>query len=129
MDTNPAHTGVQVVDRTTVPELSELVSAADTFQSNMDLANAHLNLLGLSPGAIAFDISPAEHKAGNSHYEQVNAWALHALLNARGSLFRSRPRSPARLRRMPRSRPRTHPSSSSSVLALACLNLNTVQTG
>ena len=85
VDTNPSHTGVQIVDRTTVPELDELVAAANIFQSGMDLANAHLNPLGLSPGAIAFDISPAEHKAGNSHYEQVNARALRAVLNAKGA--------------------------------------------
>ncbi len=84
-DTNPAHTGVQVVDRSTVPELGELASAGQSFQNTMDLANAHLNPLGLSPGAIAFDISPAEHKAGNSHYEQINARALRAVLNAKGS--------------------------------------------
>jgi hypothetical protein len=84
-DTNPNHTGVQIVDRTTVPELDELVSASGAFQSGMDLANAHLNPLGLSPGAIAFDISPAEHKAGNSHFEQINARALRAVLNAKGS--------------------------------------------
>jgi hypothetical protein len=62
-DVNPDHSEVQIVDRTTVPELNELVSSADSFQSGMDLANAHLNPLGLSPGAIAFDISPSEHNS------------------------------------------------------------------
>lgn len=85
VDTNPAHTGVQIVDRTTVPELNELVSYADSFQATVDSANAHLNPLGLSPGAIAFDISPTELQAGNSHYEQIYARALRAVLNARGS--------------------------------------------
>ncbi|MFT5191294.1 MAG: hypothetical protein ACI957_004332, partial [Verrucomicrobiales bacterium] len=85
IDTDPEHTGVEIIDRTTVPELNELVTAADSFQSTMDLTNGHLNPLGLSPGAIAFDISPAEHKAGNSHYEQINARALRSLLNAKGS--------------------------------------------
>ena len=85
VDTDPSHTGVQIVDRTTVPELNELVAAAENFQSTMDLANAHLNPLGLSPGAIAFDISPAEHAAGNSHYEQIYSRALRSLLNAKGS--------------------------------------------
>lgn len=85
LDDNPDHNGVQIVDRTTVPELSELVSHAETFQTKIDLANAHLNPLGLSPGAIAFDISPAEHKAGNSHYEQVYGRALRTMLNAKGA--------------------------------------------
>ena len=53
------HTGVQKIDRTTVPELTQLPAAAASFQTTMDNANAHLNPLGLSPGAIAFDISPA----------------------------------------------------------------------
>ena len=84
-DTNPNHSGVQIVDRTTVPELDELASAGGSFQDTMDLANSHLNPLGLSPGAIAFDISPAEHQAGNSHYEQVYTRALGTLLNAKGA--------------------------------------------
>ncbi|HCN28531.1 MAG TPA: hypothetical protein DIT64_07130 [Verrucomicrobiales bacterium] len=84
-DTNPSHTGVQIIDRTTVPELDELTGYAESFQTTMDLANAHLNPLGLSPGAIAFDISPAEHQAGKSHYEQVYERALGTLLNAKGS--------------------------------------------
>ncbi len=80
-----AHTGVQKIDRTTVPELNELVSSAEAFQNTMDNANAHLNPLGLSSGAIAFDISPAELANGSSHYEQVSGRALRAVLNAKGS--------------------------------------------
>ena len=80
-----AHNGVQKIDRSTVPELKELVSAADTFQTTMDSANAHLNPLGLSPGAIAFDISPTALKNGSSHYEQISSRALRSVLNAKGS--------------------------------------------
>ena len=57
VDTNPT-TGVQVIDRSTVPELGQLVATASSLQSMIDSANARLNPLGLSPGAIAFDISP-----------------------------------------------------------------------
>ena len=85
LDEDTAHTGVQKIDRTTVPELDELVAAAGTFQTTMDNANAHLNPLGLSPGAIAFDISPAQMQAGESHYEQIGSRALRAVLNAKGS--------------------------------------------
>ena len=85
LDEDTAHTGVQKIDRTTVPELHELVSAADAFQTSIDNANAHLNPLGLSPGAIAFDISPAQMQAGQSHYEQIYARALRSVLNAKGS--------------------------------------------
>jgi hypothetical protein len=84
-DTDPNHTGVQIIDRTTVASLRELPAANETMQSTVDSANAHLNPLGLSPGAIAFDISPAELKAGQSHYEQVYARALRATLNAKGA--------------------------------------------
>ncbi len=84
-DTNPNHTGVQIIDRTTVPALQELATAAAEFQTRIDNANAHLNPIGLSPGAIAFDISPADLKAGKSHYEQVYDRALRAVLNAKGA--------------------------------------------
>ncbi len=84
-DTHPNHSGVQIVDRTTVPELNQLASAGNDFQGTIDSANAHLNPLGLSPGAIAFDISPTEMKAGKSHFEQIYDRALRATLNAKGA--------------------------------------------
>jgi hypothetical protein len=84
-DTNPNHTGVQVIDRTTVASLRELPAAHETMQGTVDSANARLNPLGLSPGAIAFDISPTELKAGKSHYEQIHDRALRATLNAKGA--------------------------------------------
>jgi hypothetical protein len=85
VDTNPAHTGIQKIDRSTVPELQELVAAGESIQTTLDNANAHLNPLGLSPGAIAFDISPSELQSGSSHYDQLHTRALRAVLNARGS--------------------------------------------
>ncbi len=84
-DNNPNHTGVQIIDRSTVPALQEITAIGETFQSTMDNANAHLNPLGLSPGAIAFDISATDLKAGKSHYEQIYDRALRASLNARGA--------------------------------------------
>ena len=84
-DNDPNHTGVQIIDRTTVPELNQLSAAGDDFQSTIDSANAHLNPLGLSPGAIAFDISPSQLQAGKSHFEQINERALRATLNAKGA--------------------------------------------
>ncbi len=85
LDVDDVNTGIQKIDRSTVPELQLLAVTADSFQTTIDNANAHLNPLGLSPGAIAFDISPAELRAGNSHYEQVYGRALAAVLNAKGS--------------------------------------------
>jgi hypothetical protein len=84
-DTNPNHSGVQIIDRTTVPELGQLVAAANSFQTTIDNANARLNPLGLSPGAIAFDISPSKLQAGESHFEQIYQRALRATLNAKGA--------------------------------------------
>ena len=86
-DVDTVHTGVQKIDRTTVPELAELTSMAASFQTTMDNANARLNPLGLSPGAIAFDIDPfwLESGSGMSHYEQISARALVALNNAAGA--------------------------------------------
>ncbi len=84
-DIDPTHSGVELIDRTTVPELAELVTTATSFQTTMDNANARLNPLGLSPGAIAFDISPSELQAGKTHYEQIHERALRAVLNAKGS--------------------------------------------
>ncbi|MEI6605469.1 MAG: hypothetical protein WCP35_09175 [Verrucomicrobiota bacterium] len=85
IDTNPNHSGVQIIDRTTVPELSNLASAGNEFQATIDSANAHLNPLGLSPDAIAFDISPSLLQAGHSHFEQIYDRALRATLNAKGA--------------------------------------------
>ncbi|MEM9479872.1 MAG: hypothetical protein AAGA58_09500, partial [Verrucomicrobiota bacterium] len=70
---------------TTVPEVKELPTYAAGFQTTIDNANARLNPLGLSPGAIAFDISPADMKAGHSHFEQVYDRALVSLNNAAGA--------------------------------------------
>jgi len=85
VDTDPNHSGVQIIDRTTVPELGQLVAAANSFQTAIDNANARLNPLGLSPGAIAFDISPSKLQAGESHFEQIYDRALRATLNAKGA--------------------------------------------
>lgn len=84
-DTNPQHNGIQIIDRTTVPELSEIVSSATAIQAALDAQCAHLNPLGLAKGALAFDISPTALKAGQSHYEQIYSRALQACLNAKAA--------------------------------------------
>ena len=85
VDPDPNHTGIEKVDRSTVPELGSLVASANAIQAAADNASARLNPLGLSSGAIAFDISPTELRAGHSHFEQVYDRALRAVLNAKGS--------------------------------------------
>jgi hypothetical protein len=84
-DVDAVHTGIQKIDRTTVPELQLLAVSGESFQTTLDNANARLNPLGLSPGAVAFDIDPAKLKAGESHYEQVYQRSLGAVLNAKGA--------------------------------------------
>ena len=77
--------GVEKIDRASVPELNELAASVNSFQSTADSASSRLNPLGLSPGAIAFDISPSELQSGKTHYEQVYERALTSLVNAAGS--------------------------------------------
>ena len=84
-DPDPLHTSIEKVDRSTVPELGSLVASASAVQAAADNASARLNPLGLSSGAIAFDISPTELKSGHSHFEQVYDRALRSVLNAKGS--------------------------------------------
>ena len=95
-DVDNYHTGIQKIDRSTVPELSVLTAAADTFQTTIDNANARLNPLGLSPGSITFDIDPyfatslGQELAGNgyqgaSHFEQIYDRALRSMNNAAGA--------------------------------------------
>ncbi len=85
VDADPTHTGIQKIDRSTVPELAELATLGADFQTSLDNVSSRLNPLGLSPDAIAFDISPTELKAGKSHYEQIHERALRAVLNAKGA--------------------------------------------
>lgn len=84
-DVDSTNTGIQKIDRSTVPEINELSAAGSSIQTTLDNANAHLNPLGLSPGAIAFDISPAALQSGSSHYDQIHERALRSVLNARGA--------------------------------------------
>ena len=87
VDPNPAHEGIQKIDRTTVPELAEIVSQNEAVQRALDTADAQLNPLGLSAGAVPFDIDPNFLIVGSgnqavTHFEQIYARALVALQNA-----------------------------------------------
>ncbi|MDH4444897.1 MAG: hypothetical protein QE267_07190 [Akkermansiaceae bacterium] len=93
-DVDTVHTGVQKIDRTTVLELALLPAAATSFQSTLDNANARLNPLGLSPGAIPFDIDPSFANSlgqeqgrvqGKSQFLQMYDRSLRALNNAAGA--------------------------------------------
>ncbi len=84
VDRNPSHTGIQKVDRTTVPELQELVTLAKALQTDMDNAEGGLSPLGVPQDAIVFDINPAVVVGADNgtHFEQVYQRALVALNNA-----------------------------------------------
>jgi hypothetical protein len=93
-DVDNYHTGIQKIDRTTVPELALLPAAADSLQTTLDNANAHLNPLGLSPGSIPFDIDPylstsqgqaLSRSQRVSHFAQIYDRALRSLNNAAGA--------------------------------------------
>ena len=84
IDNDPTHEGIQKVDRTTIPELKELPATATALQQDMDNAEGRLNPLGLSPGAIPFDINPAQVVGATpeTHFEQIYDRAVGALNNA-----------------------------------------------
>lgn len=48
-DANPAHTGIQKIDRTTVRELADIASSFVDIQSKVDMADGGLNPLGPGP--------------------------------------------------------------------------------
>jgi hypothetical protein len=84
IDPDPSHEGIQKVDRTTVPELNELVATAIDLQAAMDNAEGRLSPLGVTEGSIAFDLNPAQivGPEPKTHFEQVYERAKLALNNA-----------------------------------------------
>jgi hypothetical protein len=78
IDPDPAHEGIEKIDRTTVPELSELSAVMNTVQTTMDNAEAGMNPLGLNENSVAMDISPDK----GTHFEQIFERAENALNNA-----------------------------------------------
>ena len=81
VDPDPSHEGIQKIDRTTVPELSQLISQATAIQQSLSNAEGRVNPLGLATGALAFDISPSAVDAGTTHFEQIYGRATQALQN------------------------------------------------
>lgn len=81
-DPNPAHTGIQKIDRTTVKELTEIIGAFGDIQQQMDLADRGVNPLGVAKDALPFDISPALIDQGKTHFEQIYDRAVQAMNNA-----------------------------------------------
>ena len=79
--------GLKHIDRSTVSELSALAGIVPQIQKKVDQMDAGLNPLGLSDGAIPFDLTPIGVNDGMStHFEQIEARAKTALANARKTL-------------------------------------------
>lgn len=78
-----ANEGIRKIDRTTVPELDELVTISDHAVTLVTGFQDHLNSLGLPADAMAFDISTADLAAGRTHFEQILSRATGAAVNAR----------------------------------------------
>jgi len=84
VDSDPSHEGIQKVDRTTVPELNDLVTTAGDLQAAMDNAEGRLSPLGITQGGLAMDINPAQIVGSDpkTHFEQIYERAKLALNNA-----------------------------------------------
>jgi hypothetical protein len=86
-DPNPAHVGIQKVDRKSVEELGEIASQAQQIQTRVDEADRGLNPLGLAKGVVPFDIDPSFLDVGSTiqgqtHFEQIFLRAQKAFDNA-----------------------------------------------
>ncbi len=84
VDPDPTHEGIQKIDRTTVPELKELVLTAADLQTALDNAEGRLTPMGLSEGSLAFDINPnlVVGTSPETHFEQIYSRAKTTLNNA-----------------------------------------------
>ena len=84
VDPDPAHVGIQKIDRTTVPELQELATTLGDLQTALDNAEGRLTPLGLPDGGLAFDIDPNKVTGPDpqTHFEQIYDRARQALNNA-----------------------------------------------
>jgi hypothetical protein len=83
VDTN--HTGIEKIDRTTVPELGQVANAAIQIQTTLDSADSGYNPLGLSPNAVPFDLDPTLLLMDffrQTHFDQIYNRALASLQNA-----------------------------------------------
>ncbi|MFO1499279.1 MAG: hypothetical protein U1G07_12935 [Verrucomicrobiota bacterium] len=84
VDPNPAHEGIQKVDRTTVPELKELVTLGVALQTDLENAENGLSPLGVPENGLALDINPTSvvGSENGTHFEQIYQRAKVSLNNA-----------------------------------------------
>jgi len=81
VDPNTNHVGLTKIDRTTVVEISEIISGYEAVQSQVDKADAGLNPLGLAKNVVPFDIDPTQISAGQTHFEQIYDRTIAAVNN------------------------------------------------
>ena len=84
VDPDPSHEGIQKIDRTTVPELTQLPLNYREVQLVLDNAEAGITPLGLPRDSVAFDINPNLVTAASpkGHYEQMFDRTVGTLENA-----------------------------------------------
>jgi hypothetical protein len=75
-------TGIQKIDRSTVPELNDISSAFMQVQGVVDNADNGLNPLGLAKNTVPFDLDENQINQGITHFEQIYSRALMAMNNA-----------------------------------------------
>jgi hypothetical protein len=88
-DVDSVNEGIEKIDRSTVPELTELASTGAQILSLTASLQAHLNPLGLAHDSMAFDISASEVAAGKPHFEQIYARAIKAAVNAKNAFHQA----------------------------------------
>ena len=82
--------GLKRIDRGSISALPALADLVPDIQKKLDRLDAGLNPLGLSSGAIPFDLSPVSEGDDNrSHFEQIRERAQTAVDNARRILDRA----------------------------------------
>ena len=82
VDPNPAHTGIQKIDRGTIRELPEIAESYRRIQELADQADGGQNPLGLANNVVPFDIDPGAISQGKTHFDQINERAGESLQNA-----------------------------------------------
>jgi hypothetical protein len=84
VDPDPSHEGIQKIDRTTVPELTQLPAIYKEIQLVVDNAEAGITPLGLARDSIAFDINPNQVTGASpkGHFEQLYERTVGTLGNA-----------------------------------------------
>ncbi|CAN5206834.1 hypothetical protein BH09SUM1_BH09SUM1_20560 [soil metagenome] len=82
--------GIQKIDRTTVPELGEIVSQLNSIQAKLDDADNGINPIGVAKNVVQFDdLDPTQvvstFGTAQPHFEGAYIKAIYALNNAKAA--------------------------------------------